>query len=189
MKKLFIYTLLAVAALVANAQVQNGSPAPDFALKDSTGKDQKLSDYKGKIVVLEWANDECPFCQRHYGPAKTMIKLANANADVVWLAIDSTSTHTPEMDAAWVQKETIPFPVLSDQDGTVGKAYGAKTTPHMFVIAADGTLAYQGAIDNNPRGNKSNVVNYVEKALTELKAGKPVTEASTRPYGCSVKYK
>ena len=192
MKKLIIFTMLLALALstsIARAQVQNGSPAPDFTLKDSTGKDQKLSDYKGKIVVLEWANEECPFCQRHYGDADTMIKLANANPDVVWLAIDSISTHTPETDAAWVQKEAIPFAVLSDQDGTVGKSYGAKTTPHMFIIGADGTIAYQGAIDNNPRGNKSHVVNYVEKALAELKAGKPVTEASTKPYGCSIKYK
>jgi peroxiredoxin len=187
MKKLFV--LLMLAATAAFAQVQNGSPAPDFTLKDTTGKDQKLSDYKGKIVVLEWTNEECPFVVRHYGDTDTMIKLANANPDVVWLAIDSSSHRTPEILAAWIQKESIPYPVLSDQDGTVGKAYGAKTTPHMFIIAADGTVAYQGSIDNNPRGNKSNVVNNVEKALAELKAGKPVSEASTKPYGCSVKYK
>lgn len=174
---------------VSNAEVKCGDPAPDFALKDSTGKDQKLSDYKGKIIVLEWTNPECPFVQRHYGDAKTMIKLAAANPDVVWLAIDSTSTHTPTDDAAWIQKESIPYAILSDSDNTVAKLYGAKTTPHMFIIGADGNVAYQGSIDNNPRGNKSNVVNHVEKALAELKAGKPVTEASTKPYGCSVKYK
>ena len=191
MKKSVIFTMLLAMALwsaAANAQVQSGSPAPDFSLKDSTGKDQKLSDYKGKIVVLEWTNEECPFVKRHYGDIDTMIKLANANADVVWLAIDSTSTHTPETDAAWVQKEAIPYPVLSDPNGTAGKLYGAKTTPHMFIISPEGKIVYQGSIDNNPRGNKSIIVNHVEKALAELKAGQPVSEPATKSYGCSIKY-
>ena len=174
---------------ISNADVKPGDPAPDFSLKDSTGKDQKLSDYKGKIVVLEWTNEECPFVKRHYGDIDTMIKLANANADVVWLAIDSTSTHTPEADAAWVQKEAIPYPVLSDPNGTAGKLYGAKTTPHMFIISPEGKIVYQGSIDNNPRGNKSIIVNHVEKALAELKAGQPVSEPATKSYGCSIKYK
>ncbi len=176
-------------AHIATAEVKTGDPAPDFTLKDTTGKDQKLSDYKGKIVVLEWTNPECPFVQRHYGAAQTMIKLANANADVVWLAIDSISTHTPETIAAWVQKEAIPYPILSDPDGAVGKLYGAKTTPQMFIISAEGNVVYQGSIDNNPRGNKSTIANHVEKALAELKAGQPVTEPTTKPYGCSIKYK
>lgn len=192
MKTISMFSLFVAVmslSLVSNAEVKCGDPAPDFSLKDSTGKDQKLSDYKGKIVVLEWTNPECPFVQRHYGDAKTMIKLAAANPDVVWLAIDSTSTHTAADDVTWIQKESITYPILSDPDGVVATTYGAKTTPHMFIIGADGNVVYQGSIDNNPRGNKSNVVNHVEKALAELKAGKPVSEASTKPYGCSVKYK
>jgi peroxiredoxin len=170
------------------AEVANGQPAPDFTLKDAAGNEHKLSSYKGKTVVLEWTNEECPFVQHHYNDTDTMIKLAKSHPDVVWLAIDSSANRTPAMLTAWIEKEKIPYPVLSDQDGSVGKLYEAKTTPHLFIISPEGNVVYQGAIDNDPRGRKKTKQNFVEKALTELEGGKPVTEAKTKPYGCSIKY-
>jgi len=165
--------------------------APEFALKSFDGKTISLSDYKGKIVVLEWFNYECPFVLRHYGSQPTMIGLANKYKDknVVWLAVNSTSHATPEANIEFAQKRNLPYPILDDRPGTVGRAYGAKTTPHMYVIDAKGSIAYQGAIDNDERGRKgSNVINYVDKALAELIGGKEVSTTDTMSYGCTVKY-
>jgi peroxiredoxin len=165
--------------------------APDFTLKSFDGETFSLSDLKGKIVVLEWFNFECPYVMYHYDEKTTMVDLANKykDKDVVWLAINSTSHTTPEANKAFAEKHKLPYPILDDRDGKVGKAYGAMTTPHMFVIDARGSIAYQGAIDNSPRGKKkTGVVNYVEKALDELLAGEEVTKKDTMPYGCSVKY-
>ena len=165
--------------------------APEFTLKSFDGKTVKLSDYKGKIVVLEWFNYECPFVVRHYGSQPTMIGLANKYKDknVVWFAINSTNHATPEANLEFAKKRNLPYPILDDRPGTVGRAYGAKTTPHMYVIDAKGSIAYQGAIDNDERGRKGpNVINYVEKALTELTEGKEVTTKDTMSYGCTVKY-
>jgi peroxiredoxin len=165
--------------------------APDFTLKSFDGKTIKLSDFKGKIVVLEWFNYECPFVLRHYGSQPTMIGLANKYRDknVVWLAINSTNHATPEANIEFAEKRNLPYPILDDRSGTVGRAYGAKTTPHMYVIDTKGSIAYQGAIDNDERGRKGpNTINYVDKALAELTTGKEVTTTDTMSYGCTVKY-
>ncbi|MHC4641182.1 MAG: redoxin domain-containing protein [Planctomycetota bacterium] len=165
--------------------------APEFTLKSFDGKTINLSDYKGKIVVLEWFNYECPFVLRHYGNTPTMIELANKYKDknVVWLAINSTSHATPEANIEFIEKRKLSYPILDDRSGTVGRAYGAKTTPHMYVIDAKGSIAYQGAIDNDERGRKgSNAINYVDKALAELTSGKEVSTTDTMSYGCTVKY-
>ncbi len=165
--------------------------APDFTLKSFDGKTIKLSDFKGKIVVLEWFNYECPFVLRHYGNQSTMIGLANKYKDknVVWLAINSTSHTTPEANLEFAEKRKLPYPILDDRSGTVGRAYGAKTTPHMYVIDTKGSIAYQGAIDNDERGRKGpNAINYVDKALAELTGAKEVSTTDTMSYGSTVKY-
>ena len=165
--------------------------APEFTLKSFDGKNISLSDYKGKFIVLEWFNYECPFVLRHYSSSATMIGLANKYKDknVVWLAINSTSHATPEANIEFVEKRKLSYPILDDRSGTVGRAYGAKTTPHMYVIDAKGSIAYQGAIDNDERGRKgSNAINYVDKALAELTSGKEVSATDTMSYGCTVKY-
>jgi peroxiredoxin len=165
--------------------------APEFTLKSFDGKTVSLSDYKGKIVVLEWFNYECPFVLRHYGSTPTMIGLANKykDKDVVWLAINSTSHSTPEANIAFAEKRKLPYPILDDRSGKVGRTYGAKTTPHMYVIDTKGSIAYQGAIDNDERGRKGpNLINYVDRALTELTSGKEVSITDTMSYGCTVKY-
>ncbi|MEN8126357.1 MAG: thioredoxin family protein [Planctomycetota bacterium] len=168
--------------------------APDFTLKDLAGNDVQLSKLKGKIVVLEWTNYDCPFVKAHYNDkTKTTRDLAKkyADKDVIWLTINSTHYATAETIRAWAEKHQLKHAVLIDSNGKVGKLYKAKTTPHLFVIDKTGKIAYQGAIDNAPRGKVpegAEKVNYVDKALTELLEDKPVTVAKTKPYGCSVKY-
>ena len=180
--------LYGLRAQAQNAPVQK--PAPDFTLMDQKGNTVKLSDFKGKVVVLEWTNTDCPFVQRHY-KAGTMATLAKIYAPrgVVWLAINSSYSMNQEKNAVWAEKQQIAYPVLDDHAGTVGKAYGAKSTPHMFVLDAAGNIVYQGAIDNDASGErKEGVVNYVAQALDAVLAGKPVAIPETRSYGCSVKY-
>ena len=170
--------------------VKPGDTAPQFSLQDQDGKTVNLFDYKGKIVVLEWFNNDCPFVQRHY-KAKTMNDLADKwkDKDVAWLAINTTPGKTNETNKQAVQDWSINHPVLNDSDGTVGKEYGAKSTPHMFIIDKDGKVAYVGGIDNDPEGNKGSArVNYVDKALEELTNGKPVSTPETKQYGCGVHY-
>jgi len=170
-----------------------GKRAPDFTLKTFDGKTVSLSDYRGKIVVLEWFNFECPYLMYHYGQPSTMIKLANKYKDknVVWLAMNSTSHTTPEANIDFAKKYKPPYPILDDRPGKVGDAYGAKTTPHMFIISPRGNIVYEGAIDNSPNGRTpagQEPVNYVDKALAELTSGRPVSIKETKPYGCTVKY-
>ncbi|MHC4692353.1 MAG: redoxin domain-containing protein [Planctomycetota bacterium] len=165
--------------------------APDFTLNSFDGNTINLSDYKGKIVVLEWFNFECPFVMRHYGSKPTMINLAKKYRDrnVVWFAVNSTSHTTPEENMEFAEKHKLPYPILDDRSGMVGRAYGAKTTPHMYVIDTRGSIAYQGAIDNDERGRKiQGVINYVDKALAELTGDKEVSTTDTMPYGRAVKY-
>ncbi|MCX7717446.1 MAG: thioredoxin family protein [Candidatus Sumerlaeaceae bacterium] len=175
------------------ATLKVGEPAPAFALKDASGKEHKLADYKGKVVVLEWTNPQCPFVVKHYKNGD-MQALAKKYQDkgVVWLAVNSSHFNTPE-DSQNIAKEwKIEHPVLQDPDGKVGKAYGARTTPHMFVIDKDGNLAYQGAIDSDSSRDPEAVkgaTNYVAAAVDALLEGKPVENPATKPYGCSVKYK
>lgn len=163
--------------------------APDFTLTDHNGNTHRLSDYKGKIIVLEWINPECPFVARHYQEG-TMVDLARtyANRDVVWLAMNSTSHFDQEKNKAFAETHDLPYPVLDDSDGTVGRLYKAKTTPHMFVIDKAGRIAYDGAIDDDPQGSKASKTNYVKDALDALLDNRPVQIAQTKPYGCSVKY-
>jgi peroxiredoxin len=169
--------------------------APDFTLKDVDGNDVKLSDFAGKVVVLEWVNYDCPFVKYHYSDdVRTMENLARKYKaqGVVWLTINSTHYVTPASIKEWAGEKGIEDQILLvDTDGTVGHKYHAKTTPHMFVIDKNGTIVYQGAIDNAPLGHQREgeaYVNYVDRALTEVLAGKAVSIPETKPYGCTVKY-
>jgi peroxiredoxin len=148
-----------------------------------------LSDYKGKVVVLEWINPGCPFVVHQYDVAKTMVTLAEKYTDVVWLAINSTNSTNAQENQDFANKHTIPYPILDDRDGKVGRAYSAKTTPHMFVIDTEGKIVYDGAIDNAPMGKVTgDKINYVDEALAALSSGKAVSIGSSKPYGCNVKY-
>jgi peroxiredoxin len=157
---------------------------------DTEGHSVSLSDFAGKIVVLEWLNPDCPYVKRHY-KAGTMKGLAEkyASKDVVWLTINSTHYMDAAANAKFKADNGLPYTILVDQDGTVGHTYDAATTPHMYIIDGEGTLVYVGAIDDDPRGSSDAPSNYVAAALDEVTAGKPVTTAETKPYGCSVKYK
>jgi peroxiredoxin len=203
MKRLaLVAVVLAVlAALVpgpARAAAVVGQPAPAFTLTDSHGKAHSLADAKGKVVVLEWWNFECPFVAKHYGSGN-MQKLQKewTAKGVVWLTLSSSAAgkqgHVDGAKASALMKEKggAPTAVLLDHDGKVGKAYGAKTTPHMFVIDAKGTIVYAGGIDDKPSTDQADIAtakNYVSAALAEVLAGKAVTTATSQPYGCSVKY-
>ncbi|MHC4462978.1 MAG: redoxin domain-containing protein [Planctomycetota bacterium] len=171
---------------------EDARKAQEFTLNTFDGKEISLSDYRGKTVVLEWFNFECPYVMHHYRrETNTMVGLANKykNSNVVWLTVNSTSHTTPAANKEFTQKYKLPFPILDDRSGKVGRAYGAKTTPHMYIITPRGNIVYEGAIDNSPLGNKKEgAINYVDKALAELTAGKAVTTSNTKPYGCSVKY-
>jgi peroxiredoxin len=186
--------LFAGAALAVTA----GSAAPDFSVADSNGKTVKLSDYKGKFVVLEWTNPECPFVRAQYGAQAMQALQKEAGAkEVVWLTVNSTNKSSSEfmtgaqMNAWMKEKNAAPKAVLIDAASDAGRAYDAKTTPHMFVIDPAGKVVYAGAIDDKRSARESDrktANNYVRAALGETLAGKPVTVASTTPYGCSVKY-
>jgi peroxiredoxin len=178
------------AATVAQASATVGQPAPGFTLKDQDGTEVDLAKLHGKVVVLEWTNPDCPFAQRH-AEAKTMSTLADRyrGKGVVWLGVDSTSYLDAARDRTWRSEHNLPYPVLDDHKGTVGTAYGAKTTPHMFVIDSSGTVVYEGAIDDDATGDKGKQArNYVAEALDDVTTGQPVKLAETKPYGCSVKY-
>lgn len=181
------------AATPAVAEV--GKPAPAFELADLDGKEISLSDHKGKIVVLEWFNPGCPYVVRNHEKDSLKTTAADLAKDgVVWLAINSGAPgkqgHGKELNAKAAEKWGMRHPILVDEKGEVGRAYGAKTTPHMYVIDAKGVLAYAGAIDNDQNGKlgPDERVNYVREAVAALKAGKPVETTTTRPYGCGVKY-
>ena len=174
-----------------------GEKAPGFTLKDVDGHQHKLSDYQGKVVVLEWTNCTYPYVVRHQKELKTMQKTFAAfkGKDVIWLAIDSTRSdhrggYTVEKIKAWASDDAVnlPYPVLRDENGKVGHLFGAKTTPHMFVIDKNGVLVYAGAIDDDPHGTKTSATNYVQAAVKAALVGTTVEIASSRPYGCSVKY-
>ncbi len=170
-----------------------GEAAPEFKLTDTSGKEVSLTDLKGKIVALIWFNPECPAIVQHIDKATTFKDLAKdfKGKDVVILAINSGGPGAQgagtEKNANAKKQHGLDFPILLDESGKVGKAYGATNTPHCFVIGKDGKVAYNGAIDNGSFG-KNGDKNYVREAITALLAGKPVAEASTKPYGCSVKY-
>ena len=180
--------------LFAEWNGRTNPPAPAFTLKDQDGATVQLADFAGKIVVLEWLNPDCPFVKYHYQPdVMTMAKLAAtySSKGVVWLAINSTRTMDAARDKAFRDQNHLPYAVLDDHQGDVGRAYQAKSTPHLFVIDADGNIAYQGAIDNAPLGKlpaDAKLTNYVQQALDDLLANQPVGTPQTKSYGCSVKY-
>jgi peroxiredoxin len=166
-----------------------GAPAPDFTLTDQAGTEHRLAQYRGRIVVLEWISPNCPFVQRHY-QAQTMKRLVDAfPADrVVWLAIDSSHDVQASDSQEWREEHGLPYPILQDAQGTVGRQYAARTTPHMFVIDGEGVVRYAGAIDDDPRSRQDQDTNYVQGAVEALLAGNDPPVTSTEPYGCTVKY-
>ena len=198
-----LVTLAAVAALCLAAKTHAapavGQPAPDFTLTDTSGKTVHLSDFKGKLVVLEWFNPGCPYVRKHYNSANMQGTQKETGAKgVVWLAINSTENTSydylvPAQLASWVtQQKAAPTQTLMDEEGTVGKAYGARTTPHMYIVNPQGTLIYAGGIDSIASSRPDDIrtaVNYVKQGVREALAGQPLSNATTRPYGCSIKYK
>lgn len=199
MKLLFaLAALLSAAPMTAFASVTVGQPAPDFAGAATSGEPVTLSEHQGKFVVLEWTNHGCPFVQKHYNTGNMQaLQEAATTKGVVWLSIISSAAgkqgHVSgdEADELTSSRNAHPTAVLLDESGDIGRLYGAKTTPHMFIVDPEGTLIYAGGIDSIPSADTSDVakaVPYVKLALNEALEGVPVSEAITRPYGCSVKY-
>ena len=196
MKRIALLLASALPCAVLAAAVV-GQPAPDFTAADLAGKPVRLADLKGKTVVLEWHNFGCPFVQKHYRSGNMQALQKRYGGDVVWVGINSTSRSSSdymaprEIGTELARFGAAPASYLMDESGTVGRAYGAKTTPHMFVIDPSGKVAYAGAIDDKRSTALEDVKvakNYVATALDEMKAGKAVSVAHTAPYGCSVKY-
>jgi peroxiredoxin len=199
-KSLASLTLAAALAVAANAAsaASNGAPAPAFTIGDTAGKPVKLADYRGKYVVLEWTNPECPFVRAHYSSGNMQaLQKEWGGRQVVWLSINSTNrSHgefkTPAQMREWMTAQgAAPAATLIDETSATARAYDARTTPHMFIVDPAGNLIYQGAIDDKRSANPADAKtanNYVRAALTEALAGKPVSVASTPPYGCSLKY-
>jgi peroxiredoxin len=177
----------------ATVKAKIGEPAPGFTLQDASGKSYTLADYKGKIVVLQWINPDCPVCRRvaSSGLVTAMHRqVREVDPDVVFLAINSTHYMEPDASAKYLKEHRVEMPALSDRDGTVGRLYGAKTTPHVYVIDAEGVLRYQGAFDDDPQGQKGDkAVNYVLTAIRQIEAGETVMPDTVKSYGCTVKYK
>ncbi len=189
-RPLLVALTLAGCAGPSLADLAVGAPAPDFTLKDLDGQEVSLAGFRGKTVVLEWINPNCPVSRRH-ADAKTMLATAAKHPQAVWLAINSTRADhqdylAPADHRKYNAERGIAYPVLYDASGQVGRAYGAKTTPHMYVIDPEGRLAYMGAIDDGPSGRAK--TNYVDAALTALEQGQRPEPAVTKAYGCSVKY-
>lgn len=195
MKAILAAFLLAACSAIAGTV---GQPAPDFTLSDLSGKPVKLSDYRGSYVVLEWVNPECPYVEKHYGSRNMQALQKDYTAQkVVWLTINSTREghseyYPPQKMAGWTkQMNAAPSATLLDPSGKVGRAYQARTTPHMYIVDPKGQLVYAGGIDDKRSTSQSDVKtakNYVRAAMGEALAGKPISAASTSPYGCSIKY-
>lgn len=170
-----------------------GESAPNFTLVDTNGQKRSLSEYAGRIVVLEWFNTQCPVVQKCYR-LKTIQtahdRVMELDKTAVWLAINSTASTNPEQNAVWIKQYKLDFPILLDVDGTVGHQFDAKRTPHMFVIDQKGVLRYNGAIDDNAYGSKSpdETTNYVVNAVQQIIEGETVAPDKVKPYGCTVKY-
>jgi len=195
---LAVTPLLGSLSFAQSASAAIGQPAPDFTAVDTAGKSHKLSDFKGKTVVLEWTNPNCPFVRKHYSGNMQSLQKEAVSKGVVWLAINSTETASvdylpPAKLVAWnTEKQAVPTALLMDESGKIGTLYGAKTTPHMYLINPQGQLVYAGAIDSVPTARVDDIktaTNYVRQALTESWGGKPVSVATSRAYGCSIKYK
>lgn len=187
----------AVAGPAAAAPVV-GQPAPDFRAVDADGRTRALSEFRGRTVVLEWTNSGCPYVQKHYNSGNMQgLQRQAAKEGVVWLTVISSAPYTqghmtgPQARAWKAKSGAASTAVLLDPQGTVGRAYDAKTTPHMYIVAPDGKLIYMGGIDSIPSSDEDDIARatpYVKVALTEAMGGKPVSNPSTKPYGCSVKY-
>jgi peroxiredoxin len=197
-RNMFAAMVSAISISVSAHAAEVGKPAPAFSAKDAKGVDVSLESLKGKVVVLEWINHGCPFVVKHYG-SQNMQKLQQTYTEkgVVWISINSGSKASGSYtdDAAFLKMSTDKGSkashLIADESGSIGKAYSAKTTPHLFVINKDGVLVYNGAIDSKKTTNAADIAtsdNYVAKALDEVLAGKEVTTAKTEPYGCGVKY-
>jgi peroxiredoxin len=196
-----VFILIVTTALSASGfanGVEVGKPAPDFTIMDTKGNPVSLSDFLGKPVVLEWTNHDCPYVRKHYGSGN-MQRTQSALTDegVIWLSIISSAEGEQgyvtgsEADRLTASRGAYPTNVLLDPEGTVGRMYAARTTPHMFLIDEKGILQYQGAIDDKPsarRASLKDATNYVKAAWDSLKAETPITATNTKPYGCSVKY-
>jgi alkyl hydroperoxide reductase subunit AhpC len=198
MQRILAFAVSAAFSAAALGAAVVGQPAPAFEVTDLSGKPVRLADYKGKTVVLEWINFGCPFVMKHYNSGNMQALQKKYASDVVWLAVNSTHKgHTDYAEPARLtgqlkQFGAQPAGYLMDEPGTMGLAYGAKTTPHMYIIDPQGKVVYNGAIDDKRSTNPADVKgakNYVVAALDELKAGKPVSQASTAPYGCTIKYR
>lgn len=198
MKTTHYLASLLLSASLAHAAPEVGKPAPDFTVRDASGTEQSLSKFAGKTVVLEWFNFGCPFVKKHYDSKNMQNLQKEATGDgVIWLTIVSSAPGkqghlTPgEAQAKKTETGSNATAILLDEDGKVGKLYGAKTTPEMVVINPLGEVVYTGAIDDQPTPDPASLngaKNYVSAALKEAKSGGPVTIAKTQPYGCSVKY-
>lgn len=192
-----ILSVTLISASIAFADAVVGKPAPEFTAKDIDGKTHKLSDYKGKIVVLEAYNLDCPFCANHFktGAMQELQEWATKNG-VIWFVVNSVNKSNPsyrppeKAKKEFAEQKMKATAWLDDSDGKVGKSYGLKTTPHIVIVDKDGIVAYNGAIDDRPEasGDPRKARNYVKEALQNLLAGKPVEVKQTKPYGCSVKY-
>lgn len=190
-------TYLALAAAPALAAAKVGEKAPDFTGTDIQGKTHRLADYAGKIVVLEAYNRDCPFCAHHFKTGAMQSLQGELTAKgVVWLVVNSTNAKHPSYrnpEAArkeWSESGMKATAWIDDHTGAIGRAFGLRTTPHLIVVAADGRIAYDGAIDDNDsgEGDPRKARNYVREAVEALQAGKPVAVRQTKPYGCGVKY-
>ena len=198
MKKVFLFILIAIINLKVQATVGVGKQAPDFEVKDAAGKVHRLSDYKNKWVVLEWYNKDCPFVKKHYSSHNMQnLQRTYTAKGVVWFSVISSAKGKQgylEPEAAFQNAKEVgsyATGVLLDPTGTMGKAYGAKTTPHLFIIDSKGQVIYTGAIDNNDSSDPRAIAtskNYVSAALEASLSGKKVEVTSTRSYGCGVKY-
>lgn len=195
LRRIFVSLLVFTGCLVSAAPLTSGQPAPDFTFTDLSGKAGKLSDFRGKIVILEWLNPGCPYVLRHYKSGNLpALQKSSAAEGVIWLQINSNAMGDldPKASVEWQKKYgALATAYIRDQTGQLGRLYGARTTPHLFVIGRDGTLAYQGAIDDQPSASlatTSSAHNYVAAALAALKAGRPVEKTTTEPYGCAVKF-
>ncbi len=190
--------LAATPALPARAATA-GQPAPDFSLPDTSGKTVRLSDHRGKFVVLEWTNPGCPFVRKHYDSGNMGVtQKAARDQGVVWLSINSTETASsdylePARLAAWLkERHGVASAVLMDEDGSVGRRYDARTTPHMYIVDPQGMVVYAGGIDSIASARVADIekaTNHIKAALADIAAQRPIAQPVTRPYGCSIKYK